>query len=126
MVFAIAWLARSPGEFGLVSRLLVLAGITISSVALFNKVNGIGLVEGTRVTIGRDIKSVLGDPNDLSLVLLFPLCFAGGLVVTRGMSWLSRLFGLIASLMMMLAIVATQSELPPDFLDTDLSNRRHS
>ena len=44
----------------MVSRALVVAGMLVAGVALYNKVNEIGLVEGTRVTIGRDISSVLG------------------------------------------------------------------
>ena len=69
MTFAICWLSRSPKDFVLASRLFILSGVLVACVALLNKSNGIGLVEGTRVTIGRDIGSVLGDPNDLSLVL---------------------------------------------------------
>ena len=77
-------------------------------MTLYNKANGIGLVEGTRVTIGRDIQSVLGDPNDLSLVLLFPLSFAISLFVRRT-GWLSALLGLIGAGMIIAAIIATQS-----------------
>ncbi|MGB0360640.1 MAG: hypothetical protein ACPGEF_04425, partial [Endozoicomonas sp.] len=44
-------------------------------VAVSNKLNGIGLVEGSRVTISRHLQSQIGDPNDLSLVLLFPVSF---------------------------------------------------
>lgn len=108
MVLVIAWLSRHEREFALVSRALVIAGILIAGVALYNKVNEIGLVEGTRVTIARDIKSVLGDPNDLSLVLLFPLSFAVALMVTRT-GWFSALLGFAGSGMIVAAIVATQS-----------------
>ncbi|MEI8597436.1 hypothetical protein P4S64_06830 [Vibrio sp. M60_M31a] len=51
--------------------MIILAGGLIAVVALYNSASGIGLVEGTRVTIGRQLGSVLGDPNDLSLVLMF-------------------------------------------------------
>jgi len=108
MTVSIAWLTRSPREFALAARAFTLAGIAIASVTLYNKVNGIGLVEGTRVTIGRDIQSVLGDPNDLSLVLLFPLSFAVSLFVRRT-GWLSALTGLAGSGMIVAAIIATQS-----------------
>ena len=57
---------------------------------------GIGLVEGTRVTIGREIGSVLGDPNDLALVLMFPASFAVSLIATQGVGKSSRLLGLLA------------------------------
>lgn len=108
MVLTITWLARKPSDFGLASRAIVLAGILIAAVALWNKSHGIGLVEGTRVTIARDIRSVLGDPNDLSLVLLFPLSFAVALVVCRS-GWRSTLLGAGATVCILLAIVATQS-----------------
>jgi O-antigen ligase len=108
MTLAIAWLTRRPRDFALASHAFVLAGVAIASVALYNKMHGIGLVEGTRVTIARDIQSVLGDPNDLSLVLLFPLSFAASLFVRRT-SWTSALFGLVATGAIVAAIIATQS-----------------
>ena len=76
MTFALAWLARKPRDFKLASAAFIASGAALAAVALYNKSAGIGLVEGTRVTIGRDINSDLGDPNDLALVLLFPLSFA--------------------------------------------------
>ncbi|WP_281805219.1 O-antigen ligase family protein [Methylocystis echinoides] len=108
MTVAIAWLTRTPRDFALASRAFVFAGAAIAAVTLYNKANGIGLVEGTRVTIGRDIQSVLGDPNDLSLVLLFPLSFATSLFIRRT-GWISALFGFLATLMIITAIIATQS-----------------
>ncbi|MFO1161063.1 MAG: O-antigen ligase family protein [Reyranellaceae bacterium] len=108
MVLVISWLARRPSDFALASRAIIVAGMLIASVALYNKLNGIGLVEGTRVTIARDIRSVLGDPNDLSLVLLFPLSFAGALVIGRS-SRLSLLLGLAGAMLIFAAIIATQS-----------------
>lgn len=71
MTFAIASLARRPGDFALAARAFILAGMLVAGVALYNSLNEIGLVEGTRVTIGGDMVGV-GDPNDLSLVPLFP------------------------------------------------------
>ena len=109
MTFAIASLARAPADFALASRAFVVAGMLVALVALYNSANGIGLVEGTRVTIGRDIGSVLGDPNDLSLVLLFPISFAAALLLTRGTGLLSRLLGLAGIVAIALAILATQS-----------------
>ncbi|MGA8169935.1 MAG: O-antigen ligase family protein [Methylocystis sp.] len=108
MTVVIPWLTRKPGDFALASRAFVLAGMAIAGVTLYNKVNGIGLVEGTRVTIGRDMQSVLGDPNDLSLVLLFPLSFAVSLFVRRT-GWLTAFMGLVGTGMIVSAIIATQS-----------------
>jgi putative inorganic carbon (HCO3(-)) transporter len=108
MVLVIAWLTRGPTEFALASRAFVAAGTAISLVAISNKLQGIGLVEGTRATIGRNIESVLGDPNDLSLVLLFSLSFGLSLAVTKGRS-LDRIGGAIAAVMVTAGIIATQS-----------------
>jgi putative inorganic carbon (hco3(-)) transporter len=108
MVVAIAWLARKPEDFAMASKMFVLAGIAIGYVAIYNKINEIGLVEGTRVTIARDIKSVLGDPNDLSLVLLFPLSFAMTMLVIKT-NFLNRLLGFVGSGVIFWAIICTQS-----------------
>ncbi len=108
MTLAIAWLTRRPRDFAIASHAFVLAGTLIAGVAIYNKTHGIGLVEGTRVTIGRDIQSLLGDPNDLSLVLLFPLSFAVSLFVRRT-SWMSALFGMAATVAIVVAILDTQS-----------------
>jgi O-antigen ligase len=83
MTLAIAWLPRSARDFALAGRVFILSGILVALVAIYNKINGIGLVELTRVTIGRDIKSVLGDPNDLALILLFPLSFSVSFALHR-------------------------------------------
>jgi len=109
MTFAIAWLTRTANDFGLASRLITIAGLMVGLVALYNSVNSIGLLEGTRVTIGRDISSVLGDPNDLALVLMFPVAFAISLMMTDGIGRMSRLLGLICVPIMFFAVIATQS-----------------
>jgi putative inorganic carbon (hco3(-)) transporter len=109
MTFAIATLARAPGDFALAARAFVLAGMMVAAVAVSNAMNGIGLVEGTRVTIGRDMGSVLGDPNDLSLVLLFPLSFAVAMVLTPRNGVFSRLFGAAGAALIIAAILETQS-----------------
>ena len=108
MTLAIAWLTRRPRDFAIASHAFVLAGVLIAGVAIYNRTHGIGLVEGTRVTIGRDIQSLLGDPNDLSLVLLFPLSFAVSLYARRT-SWTSAIFGMVASAAIVVAIIDTQS-----------------
>ena len=108
MVVAIAWLTREPKDFLLAARALVIGGSAIAIVAITNKLGGIGLVEGTRVTIARDMGSVLGDPNDLSLVLLFPLGFAACLVAYPT-GWLNKILGLVGTVLIICAIVCTQS-----------------
>ena len=108
MTLSIAWLLRKPSDFQLAARAIVLSGMAVSYVAITNKLAGIGLVEETRVTIGREFGSVLGDPNDLSLVLTFPLSFAISLATTRG-GWLNRILGAVAVVMIIWAVLSTQS-----------------
>jgi probable O-glycosylation ligase (exosortase A-associated) len=109
MTFAIAWLSRTARDFSLSLHLITFSGLLVGLVALYNKVNSISLVEGTRVTIGRDLGSVLGDPNDLSLVLLFPFSFALALILSPNLSRQQRLFGIVTAIVLILAIIATQS-----------------
>lgn len=109
MVFAIAWLTRNTKDFEKAGMFFAIAGALIGCVAIFNKFNGIGLVEGTRVTIGRNIGSMIGDPNDLALVLTFPLSFALSFVVTPGYKSYQKLFFAIIYLCIAWAIISTQS-----------------
>lgn len=109
MVFAIAWLIRTERQFSITGSMIIICGIAVGLVALNNKFNGIGLVEGTRVTIGRDISSILGDPNDLALVLSFPISFAMGVALTKGLNIWSRCLGLMGYFLIAAAIIATQS-----------------
>lgn len=108
MTLAIAWIMQRPDQFANATKFIVASGSIIGMVALYNKMMGIGLVEGTRVTISRDIGSSLGDPNDLSLRLLFPLSFAAALVMVPK-ARLLKLFGLAGVVIMIAAIIATQS-----------------
>ncbi|MBL1277908.1 MAG: O-antigen ligase family protein [Ectothiorhodospiraceae bacterium] len=109
MTFAIAWLSRTARDFALASRLITFFGTLVGLVALSNKFNGIGMVEETRVTIGRTIGSVLGDPNDLALVLMFPVAFAASLVMTASLGRSTKFFGLLSVLILFSAVIATQS-----------------
>ena len=109
ITFAIAWLSRSISDFAFAARIITVAGLMVGLVALYNKANGIGLVEGTRVTIGRSFGSVLGDPNDLALVLMFPTSFAVSLFLTRGLKYWERTLGLVCVPALFSAVIATQS-----------------
>ncbi len=109
IVIAVSWLARTPKHFAAAVVSIVIAGCCIAAVTISNKLNGIGLVEGTRVTIGRDIESVLGDPNDLSLVLLFPMAFSCALVFTSGIPRVQKLLGAASIPFIFMAILYTQS-----------------
>ncbi|MEA1938253.1 MAG: O-antigen ligase family protein [Pseudomonadota bacterium] len=110
MAIVISWVVRDPKHFVKVQRALVLFGLLVACVAIYNRINGIDLVEGVRVTIGREeLRSQLGDPNDLALVLLFPFSFALSFVLTRKISGLDFLFGVVAGALMVVGILFTQS-----------------
>ncbi|MGY3961160.1 O-antigen ligase family protein [Aeromonas popoffii] len=109
MTLATAWLVRTPGDFALAVRVFVVAGCLVALVALYNKASGIGLVEETRVTIGRELGSVLGDPNDLALVLLFPAGFSLSLLLNQGNGVAGRALGALGFVLVVAAIIATQS-----------------
>ena len=109
MVFAICWLTTGMSQIKQLSRSFILSGILVGGVALQNKAKGLNLVEGTRVTIGRDIGSILGDPNDLSLVLLFPAGFALSYALNRGVGLPTRILAITSFVIVIAAIIATQS-----------------
>jgi len=109
MTLAITWLLDGTKNLARISLLITLSGLLVGCVALFNSINGIGLVEGSRVTIGRDFGSMLGDPNDLALVLMFPLAFSVSLVTTRSLPISLRVIGAFTSVILLFAVIATQS-----------------
>ena len=109
MTYAITWLTRTVRDFSLASLMLTIAGLLVGVSAIINKINGVGLIEGTRVTIGRDIGSILGDPNDLALVLMFPAAFAMSLITTKQISRWQRWLGIVSVPILFFAIIATQS-----------------
>ncbi len=100
----LAWAPRRPEHFigGII--IILIAGTLVGLVAIYNKIYGIDLVEGTRVTIGRTLYSTpedienarrglplrgsskLGDPNDLALVLMFPFGLALAFLMRVGLT----------------------------------------
>jgi len=119
MTLAISWLARSSWDFLLASSIFIAGGVLITSVVIYNKINSISLVNETRVSIGRPpieegadyIQQqglILNDPNDLALILLFPLSFALARVVCRrGM--MDASLAAIAAGLILTGIIFTQS-----------------
>ncbi|HDM8232848.1 TPA: O-antigen ligase family protein [Vibrio campbellii] len=109
MTLAITWLITTPKQLAQMSKAIMVAGLLVGLVALYNASNGIDLVEGTRVSIGRSFGSMLGDPNDLALVLMFPLAFTvSQLVEIRSSIWIKG-FALLTCLILFLSILETQS-----------------
>ena len=109
ITFVVAWMMREKSHFITASRVFIFSGACVGLVALYNKFNGIGLVEGTRVTIGRNIGSLLGDPNDLALVLLYPMAFAIASFLEKSLSKFERFFSLSTFCILFYALLATQS-----------------
>jgi putative inorganic carbon (HCO3(-)) transporter len=108
MTLAIAWLPKSSSDFQAAARIFVIAGMLVAAVTIYNTYHGIGLVELSRVTVGRELDSLLGDPNDLALVLLFPLSFSVALALP-GNEKINRILGIAGIATIIPAIVFTQS-----------------
>ena len=119
MTLATAWLVRTDRDLLLASNIMIGSGLLIAFVVFYNKIYGLSLVQQTRVTIGRieseDIeavkaaaKKILSDPNDLALILMFPLAFALARVVHRR-SFAEAALGVSVCLTILTAIVFTQS-----------------
>jgi putative inorganic carbon (HCO3(-)) transporter len=109
ITFIVAWIMREEIHFITASRVFIFAGACVGLVALYNKFNNIGLVEGTRGTIGRSVGSLLGDPNNLALVLLYPMAFAIASFLEKSLSKFERLFSFTTFSILLYAILATQS-----------------
>lgn len=119
MTLAICWLARSAWDFTVASTIFVLSGFLVALVVFYNKIYSISLLLGTRVTIGRveyedggeivvETTNVLADPNDLALVLLFPLAFSLARVIWR-QGVVDAALSCLASIVILTAITFTQS-----------------
>ncbi|WP_134499175.1 O-antigen ligase family protein [Microvirga pakistanensis] len=108
MTLALAWLPRTEDDFHLIARVIAVSGLLVAAVAISNKLNGIDLVEGTRVTVGLRIKSILSDPNDLAFLLLTTLSLSIALL-TGGTGWTNRFIGAVCVPAVLVAIVYTQS-----------------
>lgn len=108
ITFAIALLANTRADLRNASRVFIASGAAIAAVALGNWVSGHNLVEGSRAAIGDTQTSLLSDPNDLALVLLFPLSFTLA-NVSGGVGRMDRLAGFAILPVLVAGIVATQS-----------------
>lgn len=109
MVFAISWWLTRFSHFSFVRMGIMISGVAVALVALNNKINGIGLIEGTRVTISREYRSQLGDPNDLSLVLMFPVSFLAAELFNSQVNKYRRIFAGIGLIFTISGVIATQS-----------------
>lgn len=127
MTLVLAWLLRSRLDFQASIWMIVVSGALVSFVTFHNWYFGIDLVEGTRVSIARTLfstneqienalpghaiegGSLLGDPNDLALVLLFPVGLALAAIARMGWStWLGRFCCIVVPLLI-IAIIMTKA-----------------
>lgn len=119
MTLATAWLVRSERDFRHASNIFIASGLLIAAVVIYNKIYGLSLVQGTRVSIGyipvegRDVvkvgtSTILSDPNDLALILMFPLSFALARVIHRR-SLLEGVLAASACVVTLAAIAFTES-----------------
>ena len=127
MTLVLAWFLRTEKDYRLALWMLIGSGCLVAVVTWFNWYYGIDLVEGSRVTIGRTLFSTpddianavpgmpvqggsqLGDPNDLALVLLFPIGMAVAVLVKMGPRTPLGFLSLIAVPLLISAILLTQS-----------------
>src|SRR5262245_14923349 len=107
MTFVITWLVRKPTHFRFVTRAVIIGGASVALMALENYATGSDLAGG-RVGMGSPVKSSIGDPNDLCLVLLFAWSFALAIIVIRP-NFVDSLLALFATPALLLAMVATKS-----------------
>jgi putative inorganic carbon (HCO3(-)) transporter len=108
ITFALGWALREPAGFRGATYLIVLSGLLVGAVTIFNRLNGIGLVEMSRATVARELGSPLGDPNILALTLTFSLSFCLSLLLSRTRA-IDVFLGLVGSGIVIAGVVCTQS-----------------
>ena len=108
MCMLMAWLMRVPDDCNLVASVITICGALVSSVAIYNWLNGIDLVGG-RVSIGQLVKSSLADPNDLAFTLMFAVAFSLSIFFARSTGPVQRGVVAIVLLSLFWAIIATKS-----------------
>ena len=112
-VFAVTWLFYQAKDFEQFNKVLLWCGIILAAVAISNFVNNtidVMNVRGIlRVTIGRQLGSMLGDPNDLALIFLLPLSVSIAYLLTAKASVFCRVISSIALPAMLYTVKLTQS-----------------
>lgn len=119
MTLATAWLVRSERDFYHASNIFIVSGVLVAVVVFYNKFHNLSLVQGTRVSIGyippeegmpffATSGNILSDPNDLALILMFPLAFALARVIHRR-SLGEAVLASVVCLVVLTAIAFTQS-----------------
>jgi len=109
LFFIIAWTLTDQKDFSWIIGVIVIGGFILSGITLYNTVNSVGLVEGSRATLGVNEGGVIGDPNDLALNLLISFSFSLSLFYSIYSSVTIRILSFITSLVMVCGIAATKS-----------------
>ena len=105
LTLAIMWLPSKRQHFQFAGMALIAGGLLIASVTIYNGFHGIALVELTRAVAGTGI---LGNPNELALILIIPLSFAAAMLTIRS-GWLSTVLASVGLITVGYAIILTQS-----------------
>ncbi len=108
MVIVLVWLGSRVEHIETLFGLMCVAALVLSAFLLFNKVNGIGLVEGTRAVVAPGRDSALADPNDIATYLIPVLAIAAVLAKEFNGFWI-RYPALAVAAISLLGIVATKS-----------------
>jgi len=112
-VFAVAWLFYQTKDFEQFNKVLLWCGIILGFIAIYNYTNNTIDLRNThgmlRVTIGLQLGSMLGDPNDLALIFLLPISVSIAYLLTAKASIFNRLLSFIALPTMLCAVKFTQS-----------------
>jgi putative inorganic carbon (HCO3(-)) transporter len=106
--FLVTWAIGDKKEYIWLLRVMISCGLILAYITIYNKTYKIGLIEGTRASIGNTL-STLDDPNDLALTLLIPFSFCFSILVTKSNFIFTRILGLLSSIVIFDAIIATQS-----------------
>lgn len=106
--YIICWTIKNKNDFLGISVVIMLCGLFLSFIAIYNNIYKIGLVENARVTIGIK-QGILGDPNDLALNLLIPFSFALSVLFSSYASKKFQLLSLIIAIFLTIGIFITRS-----------------
>lgn len=107
--FMMTWAVTDKAAYKSIIFVTITCGVFISLITIYNQYYGIALVEGSRAIISGQPGSLLSDPNDLALILLFPFSFCCSLFNTKSTSIFLRLSGIFSSILITYAIIVTES-----------------
>ena len=107
--FMVIWTITSKESYKSIISITITCGVFIALNTIYNKYYPVNLTESSRVSVGGNALSLIGDPNDLALTLLFPFSFCCSLFITKTCTKFQKLVGLFSSLIIIEAIIATQS-----------------